>query len=380
LKNQVAAVVAAVLVPFAGVAIGSAGVASAATTCGRVSSDFNGDGYADAAVSQSYWDAAAQVRRDGGLHVVYGSPTGLAKAGNQYIDAASLGTGGVVGSGYFGMIAATGDFNGDCYADLAVDDWSGSNGQGAVYVVYGSPAGLDPATNTYVPASALSGANTVDPHFGTALAAGDLNGDGYADLAAGAWNANSAKGGVEVLYGSAAGVTAGGARWITQGTAGVTGASGAGNDFGGSVTIADFNGDHFADLAVGAPGQTVDGQAAAGSVTVLPGSASGITTSHVAFITESTSGVAGTATAGDYIGNNLTAGDVTGDGRADLIIDGTYKNSAAGVIWLLKGTASGLTGTGSQQLSQNTAGVPGTSEPGDEFGWMSAVGDINGDG
>ncbi|HEY1486021.1 MAG TPA: FG-GAP repeat protein, partial [Micromonosporaceae bacterium] len=100
--------------------------------------------------------------------------------------------------------------------------------------------------------------------------------------------------------------------------------------------------------------------------------------------TQSTAGVPGTDEKGDSFGLTLAAGDVNGDGRSDLIIGMPLEDigsaADAGAITYLAGAPAGPTATGSVSYSQNTAGVPGTAEPGDEFGSSIAVGDVNGDG
>jgi hypothetical protein len=112
----------------------------------------------------------------------------------------------------FGSILAWGDFNGDGYADLAVgipDEAIGSvNYAGAVNVLYGSESGLSATGNQFWHQNSPDIQDTADgaDHFGAALAAGDFNGDGHADLAVGVpyeaigtvWEA----GAVNILYGS----------------------------------------------------------------------------------------------------------------------------------------------------------------------------------
>jgi hypothetical protein len=91
-----------------------------------------------------------------------------------------------------------------------------------------------------------------------------------------------------VQYGSADGLTASGGRLFTQ----VGGMVEGGDSFGSALTAGDFNRDGFADLAVGALGETVGSSlVGAGAVSVLYGSAAGLTTSGGRLFTQDSSGI-----------------------------------------------------------------------------------------
>jgi hypothetical protein len=69
---------------------------------------------------------------------------------------------------------------------------------------------------------------------------------------------------------------------------------------------------------------------------------------------------------------------VTANG--DVAVGALRENNLAGVVDVFYGHASGLTGTGTQNWSQDSSGVPGTAEAGDEFGATVRLRDTNGDG
>ena len=107
----------------------------------------------------------------------------------------------------------------------------------------------------------------------------DFNSDGADDLAVGVPLDNVGTvvgaGAVNVLYGSATGLSGTGSQLVSQNTPGVPGNAEVDDGFGFALATGDFNGDTFADLAVGAPGEGVGTAGAAGAVNVLYGSATG---------------------------------------------------------------------------------------------------------
>ncbi len=139
----------------------------------------------------------------------------------------------------------------------------------------------------------------------------------------------------------------------------------------------DFNGDGYADLAVGAQYEN----RSRGVVHVLYGSASGPTGSGSIVFGEDTAGVPGVASPGDQFGTILAHGNVNGDAYDDLVVgtpnDTVSGRSAAGSITLFRGSASGLRLTG-KQFTDSFG--PGTVRPNEFFGIGLALGDYDGDG
>lgn len=143
----------------------------------------------------------------------------------------------------------------------------------------------------------------------------------------------------------------------------------ANDELGHAVAAGDFNGDGFEDLAVSAPYESVGAVARAGAVRVLYGSRGRLRASGDQFFSQSTSGVAGVVEENDFWGISLAAGRFNTDTYDDLAIGGPYEDLTvggvehpdAGAVWVLFGSASGLTSAGSLSFDQETAPTSRTS-------------------
>ncbi|TXS50189.1 hypothetical protein EAO75_10285 [Streptomyces sp. uw30] len=193
-------------------------------------------------------------------------------------------------------------------------------------------------------AAALTGglltfaASTATAADSTRVPRADFNGDGIGDVAFSADGAyvsgKKEAGQLVVLYGTATGVSSAKRHTISQNTTGAPGTAEAGDRFGYDTAFADFNDDGYDDIAVGAQGEDVGSDVDGGGLAILWGSASGITGEGVTIADPA-------PTAHDRWGKNLAAGDFDGDGKADLAV-----GSNNTTLYVFKGgfAASGIPG------------------------------------
>ena len=174
---------------------------------------------------------------------------------------------------------------------------------GAVLVLVGA---VWPTTHAMAQGSPAAAA----PAAGSLRA--DFNHDGFADLAVGVPQDGPGglfrAGAVNVLYGSAGGLSGSGSQYFTQNTPGVGSSAERFDTFGAALAGGDFNNDGAGDLAVGAPreslGSIID---RAGAVTVLYGSAGRLSGTGSQFFTQETPGVGDNAENNDLLGSALAA-------------------------------------------------------------------------
>ena len=155
------------------------------------------------------------------------------------------------------------DFNGDGRADLAIGAPGDNSSAGEVNIIYGSDDGLSSGfTQIWHQDSKsyqgnVAGKREPNDKFGAALASGDFDGDGYADLAIGVPGENLGAGLVNVLYGGPDGLQYDRNRYWSQNSVGIPGRSEPGDGFGSALATGDLNGDGYDDLAIGVPGENV---------------------------------------------------------------------------------------------------------------------------
>ena len=319
--------------------------------------DINGDGFSDVTVGASKFVYTSGASDQGSAWVYYGSAAVLGAGLNPAPAVQLFGTGSNVG--YYGWwVACAGDLNGDGYSDVSVSAYTEENGQtdeGLVYVYHGSGAGLITA-----PAVILESNQAIAWMGRCANTAGDVNGDGYADLLVGVTrysNGQSLEGAGWLYFGSPTGIPT---------TPSLTfELNNAGANFGETVcTAGDVNGDGYSDFIMGARIYGLGGAAAV----YLGGPYSTNPTP-----TTSRFGGASGALLGSSVGN---AGDVNGDGYADAIIGApgaTNGQAGEGIAYVHYGGATGLSMPPSVSLEANSAGAAYGSS-------VASAGDVNGDG
>jgi hypothetical protein len=362
------AAMAASLLTMPPVAASVAGVAVAPTRA-----DFDGDGLDD---------VATNAPTPGVVTVRYTGTGGTAVLGSP---AAELPGGEVSNSNTFGYALAAGDFDGDGSDDLAVGDMSESIGTlwdaGGVWVFWGGPFGLESGrhpVHLHQDTPGIGGAREGHDAFGWSLAAGDLTGDGRADLVVGApfetLGSAYEAGMVTFIPGAAGGFDPVRSRNYTQSTPGVSGAPERADLFGRTLAVGDVTGDGRGDLAVATPDENVFGM-----VQVLRGTVDG----PVGTGSSAVMGASLTPGPAQKLGTSLAIADVTGDGRGEVIAGAPWTQMGTGLVGavaILRGTSTGIAVRGYQLISQSTNGVPGNNEEGDAFGSEVAAADISGDG
>jgi FG-GAP repeat protein len=282
-------------------------------------------------------------------------------------------------------VSVASDFDGDGFADVAVGVPFEGPGRrapstGGVSVLYGGPDGVSSVENQlWLPSSPgldWGHDSFTESLFGIETAAGDFDGDGLADLAIGSpgWEQ------VNVLYGSVDGLTTQrDQRWTSETSGLVPGVPPIHQfgQFGGVLETGDFDGDGFADLALGIRDDP-DQSFSVGHVRVLYGSAAGLTVEGNQDWSEGTPGVLGRAEGyGDLFGFELAAGDLGRGPEDDIAIGEPFDDG--GFVHVLYGSpGTGLTAEDDQMWSQGTTGVPGDRTDGDWFGFALAAGDFGG--
>lgn len=364
--------------------------------------DFDNDGADDLAtgVPRSDGPTAAPVDQCGQVVVRYGIPG----RGLDEISAPTVLGQFVAGSwnpaqvaDRFGSALVACDLNGDDFDDLAVGVpyqtytlgglFTITEG-GVVDVYYGSAAGLVPPASAHFrevpPAMNLPASGA---HFGWALGCGDFDHDGDDDLAVAMPNhevgSRSNAGRINIFPGSPSGL-GGGAYLLDQEA--LDGQPDTGDLFGYALATGDFDGDDFADLAVGVPGEyhPVFGLPVGGAH-VLYGVTNGLGTGRDEIYCNPEEDLV--ISSNGHFGRALAVGNFDADLYDDLVIGSPLEDLSVvpsiqdtGIVAVISGSGSGLAAPTYQELSAETILGDGESVAGERFGWAVAADDFDGDG
>jgi FG-GAP repeat len=344
-----------------------------------VESDFNGDGDTDTVVADPYATVNGQAEA-GRVNVLYGDDPLVGEGTRSIIsqnstnvfDSAEIGD-------RFGFSVAVADIDCDGYADLVVgtpyEDISGQTDSGYAQIIWGAAGGL----STVRPSQ-----NIVQSTFGQVSHAGDQfgyavdamedvgqDGTGAPDAFALAFGApgfdvggHNDAGGVGFLAAYDGGHEE---TWATQDSPGIPGGAETGDRFGAALSFNFLSGeDQFIDCAVGVPNEDVGSATDAGAVTIVEDIPDFY--EHGTGLDQNTSGVPGTAEAGDLFGRSLDTIQVGSTTRLAVGVPGEDigSDANAGSVQLFTSDTKDI--DAGPSLDQDTAGVADSTQSGDTFG------------
>jgi hypothetical protein len=320
--------------------------------------DFNGDGYGDLVVGAPGEDIG-KVKDAGAVNVIYGSPSGPAAAGNQFWTQNSPGVADQAEVGdAFGSSLDVADVNSDGFADLAIgvpgEDLPGKPDNGALHILFGSPAGLRAAGSRFYsdfsPVYEATELDTKEPLCALEVRFVEVKEDfldrlGVALGCPGADRGKKDSGAVLLLR-----ATDGAAlQLLAQGEGGILGVKESNDRFGEVLEVGHFNRDGILDLAVGTLLEDLGKIKDAGAVNVIFGGTDGFTGAGNQFIHQDATlfgvAVAGAAKKKERYGSALAAWR-TGPGSDSLVVGVPGEDGGFGTLTIYDGGIAGLQGPG----------------------------------
>jgi len=287
---------------------------------------FNDDRFDDIVIGIRQYESTI-----GAAFVVYGGE----RSSRQNIVFRSDGTFDVGGAGmlilgnangdYFGSaVSFAGDVNKDGYDDIIVGAPKKDSNKGAVYVIYGGKTAdlskIDLKNTLAANRGFKITGNAQDDYFGCSVSsAGDVNGDGYADIIVGAYGKDSGKGMAYIIYGSQNPPTIDVSNLDPASTGFTIKGASTGGQFGFSVrSVKDLNKDGKSEVIIGANKQ---GGSSKGAVYVIyGGSSSHIDLSSTILDPTKNGFVISRDTANGNFGFSVHSGDFDGDNKPELFV------------------------------------------------------------
>ena len=305
---------------------------------GAVAYDFDGDGAQEVVIGPLWSDSSEVV-----IHP--GTEDGRPKA----ISAAAAGLPDATPEADFGAGLSSADFDGDGHADLAI----GAPELDVVAVLFGSDDGITGPRNETVERDA---SRVPFDNYGANVLARDFDDDGFGDLVVGAPGGVTEAGAIQVLHGGGSGL--GRARMLEPPAGDVI-------NFGARLRSGDVDGDGHPDLVAGSPGHAATQND--GHLAWCRGSAEGIGACE---LLADPDGAGGTMAIG--------VGDISGDGRADIVQGDSEMAGGSSGLWLWLGEEGGPSKS-PVDLTAEMVGLDELAAPGSEFGATVDVGPMDAD-
>ena len=357
--------------------------------------DFNGDGLDDLVITAPKKDVHG-IEDAGMIWVLEGIQEGMGVLNiATAFDLSMFSENNFVSpDAHWGEMVTAGDFNGDKFYDIPISAPNSAIGGkeevGLIVILYGSENGLDSENFQVINQSTqgIPDADEIGDHWGMSLASGDFNGDNISDLAIGSpgerYGFFSSAGAVTVIYGNETGLEPKTSKRFHQDTPRIPDRNEENDQWGSTLVSGDFSQDGIDDLIIGSPNESIGEKRQTGSITVMYGSADGISAQKSRRLHQGSFGIQDKNEPYDRWGSVLATGDFDGDNKTDLVIgapaEGTETLFRTGAITIISGTSVGLTSRDSQTIHQDELDLNLEASHADHWGDSIGAVDFNGDG